>query len=170
MNLILLSKKLRFIFFLRSFSFTSLFMTVLLRITEFVNVTFLNDCPLFPQIYKPMIPNATRIYRTKTRDTFGIIKLLSFVITLFYWEREGEREREKVANWKSAMTLISTVALSYDRSLVFSADRIDKFSYRVSGFPYYGADTILASWTSSDISLALQAEIKFQLEILWRMP
>jgi len=69
-------------------------------------------------------------------------------ITLFYWERERERrgrerrgretdegerdrrgrerqtrgrerEREKVANWKSAMTLISAVALSYDRSLVF---------------------------------------------------
>jgi len=33
--------------------------------------------------------------------------------------RGREREREKVANWKSAMTLISAVALSYDRSLVF---------------------------------------------------
>ena len=100
MNLILLSKKLRFIFFLRSFSFTSLFMTVLLRITEFVNVTFLNDCPLFPQIYKPMIPNATRIYRTKTRDTFGIIKLLSFVYNFVLLrergrERDEERERER---------------------------------------------------------------------------
>ena len=63
------------------------------------------------------------------------------------------------------MTLISTIALSYDSSLVFSADRIDKFSDRVSGFPYYCVDTILASERASDISLALQAEVKIQLDI-----
>jgi len=95
MNLILLIKKIGFIIFLRSFSFASLFMAVLLYIKEFVTVTFLNDCPLFPQISKFMIPNATRIYGTKTWDTSGM-ELLSFVYNIVLLrERERERERER---------------------------------------------------------------------------
>ena len=65
-------------------------MTVLLHVKEFVTVTFLNDCPLFPQISKLMIPNATEIYGTKTRDTSGI-KLLSFIYNIVLL-RERERE------------------------------------------------------------------------------
>ena len=39
-----------------------------------------------------MIPNATRIYETKTRDTLGIIKLLSFVYNIVLLrEREIDR-------------------------------------------------------------------------------
>jgi hypothetical protein len=68
-------------------------MTVLLHIKEFVTVTFLNDYPIFPQISKPMIPNATRIYGTKTQDKLEIIKLLSFVYNIVLL-RKRERERE----------------------------------------------------------------------------
>ena len=43
-----------------------------------------------------MIPNATRIYGTKTRDTLGIIRLFSFVYNfVLLIERRGERERER---------------------------------------------------------------------------
>lgn len=91
MNLILFSKRLRFLFFLRSFCFASLFMTVLLHIKEFVMVKFPNDSPLVPQISNPMFPKAMRICGTKTRDTLRINKLLGFVCNIVLL-RERERE------------------------------------------------------------------------------